>query len=154
MWQELDPFTRAMFIIGVITSIIVISIIFGGIVAKVESAVNRCKARQKTREPIDFTVYDSKGRVKQLGHELRQQCYMEGGGAGVIKYSETQKGDILKIVGAGAPGYAENGDLVRVKEVEANSVTVENRKGFTADFMYNCGAARLEPAEWKQDFPE
>jgi hypothetical protein len=71
----------------------------------------------------------------------------------VINYSEVQKGDILRIVGAGAPGYAENGDLVRVKVVEHNSVTVENRKGFTADFMYNCGAARLEATEWKQDFP-
>ncbi|MCF8017817.1 MAG: hypothetical protein K9L62_00330 [Vallitaleaceae bacterium] len=72
----------------------------------------------------------------------------------MIKYSEIQKGDILRIVGAGAPSYAQNGELVRVKEVELNSVTVENRKGFTADFMYNCGAARLESTEWKNDFPE
>jgi len=72
----------------------------------------------------------------------------------MIKYSEVQKGDILKIVGAGAPGYAQNGELVRVTEVAHNSVTVENRRGFTADFMYDCGAARLEPTEWKNDFPE
>jgi hypothetical protein len=71
----------------------------------------------------------------------------------MINYSEVQKGDILKIVGAGAPGYAKNDELVRVTEVYQNSVVVENRDGRTADFMYNCGAARLEPTEWKQDFP-
>jgi hypothetical protein len=72
----------------------------------------------------------------------------------LINYSEVKKGDILKIVGAGAPGYAQNGDLVRVVEVHNNSVIVEDRDGKTAEFMYNCGAARLESTEWKQDFPE
>ena len=71
----------------------------------------------------------------------------------MINYNETNRGDILKIVGAGAPGYAENGDLVRVLDVHDNSVNVENRDGKPCEFVFNCGAARLEPTEWKDDFP-
>jgi hypothetical protein len=71
----------------------------------------------------------------------------------MIDYSKVQVGDILKITGAGAPGYAENGDLVMVIETHANSVRVEDKDGKTANFMFNCGAARLEPTEWKNDFP-
>lgn len=72
----------------------------------------------------------------------------------MINYDETSVGDILKIVGAGAPGYAELGDLVRVIKVAPLSVKVENRDKETVEFIYNCGAARLEPTEWKKDFPE
>ena len=71
----------------------------------------------------------------------------------MINYNETNRGDILKIVGPGAPGYAENGDLVRVLDVHDNSVNVENRDGKPCEFVFNCGAARLEPTEWKDDFP-
>ena len=72
----------------------------------------------------------------------------------MIDYQEVKKGDILSIVGAGAPGYAELGDLVRVTEVHANSVRVEDRDGKDCEFVFNCGAARLSPTEWKEDFPE
>lgn len=71
-----------------------------------------------------------------------------------IDYAKTNRGDILKIVPPGAPGYAEIGDLVRVKEVLKNSVFVEDRNGESCEFVFNCGAARLEPTEWKNDFPE
>lgn len=71
----------------------------------------------------------------------------------MIDYNKVNRGDILKIVGAGAPGYAELGDLVRVTTVHQNSVMVEDRNGSTAEFCYNCGSARLEPTEWKEDFP-
>ncbi|WP_315069644.1 hypothetical protein [uncultured Clostridium sp.] len=71
----------------------------------------------------------------------------------MIKYPETNKGDILKIVGAGAPGYAKNGELVIVKEVTLNSVTVQNKNGETANFIQDCGAARLEQTEFKNEFP-
>ena len=70
----------------------------------------------------------------------------------MIVYNDTKVGDILKIVGNGAPGYAELGDLVRVTEVHKNSVKVENRDGEPCEFLYNCGAARLEPTEWTEDF--
>ena len=72
----------------------------------------------------------------------------------MIDYKKTERGDILKIVGAGAPGYAELGDLVRALSVHTNSVWVENRDGKSCEFVFNCGAARLEPTEWKDDFPE
>ena len=71
----------------------------------------------------------------------------------MIDYSKTNVGDVLKIVGAGAPGYAKNGDLVRVLKVHHNSVKVEDRNGETTEFVFNCGAARLEETEWKNDFP-
>jgi len=72
----------------------------------------------------------------------------------VIQYKEVQRGDILRVVGAGAPGYAALGDLVRVLEVYAEGVKVEDKHGDPCEFLYNCGAARLEPTEWKGDFPE
>lgn len=71
-----------------------------------------------------------------------------------IDYEKTNRGDILRIVGAGAPGYASLGDLVRVTEVHTNSVKVEDRNGEPCEFVFNCGAARLEPTEWREDFPE
>ena len=71
----------------------------------------------------------------------------------MIQYSKTYVGDILKIVGAGAPGYAALGELVRVVEVHSQSVFVENRDGERVEFIFNCGAARLEPTEWTKDFP-
>lgn len=71
----------------------------------------------------------------------------------MINYNETKRGDILKIVGRGAPGVYEMGELVRVTSTHPNGVFVENRDGKTCEFVFNCGAARLEPTEWKNDFP-
>lgn len=71
----------------------------------------------------------------------------------MINYNQIQRGDILRIVSAGASGYAELGDLVRVTDVFLNSVKVEDRQGEPCEFLYNCGAARLEPTEWLSDFP-
>ena len=72
----------------------------------------------------------------------------------MIEYKDTNRGDILKIVGAGAPGFAELKDLVRVTATHTSSVFVENRDGKTAEFAFNCGAARLAATEWKDDFPD
>ena len=71
----------------------------------------------------------------------------------MIDYSKTNRGDILKLVGRGAPGYAKLGDLLRVTLVHVNSVNVEDRDGKPCEFVYNCGAERLEATEWKNDFP-
>lgn len=71
----------------------------------------------------------------------------------MIDYEKVNKGDILEITGAGAPGYARLGDLVRVVETHKNSVSVENRDGDPCEFLYNCGAGRLKETEWKEDFP-
>ncbi len=71
----------------------------------------------------------------------------------MIEYADISVGDIVSVVGAGAPGYAKLGDLLRITEVHANSVKVEDRDGKPCEFLYNCGAARLQPTEWKADFP-
>lgn len=72
----------------------------------------------------------------------------------MIDYSNTEKGDILKVVPPGAPGTYEIGELVRVVEVQQAGVLVENKNLRRCEFVFNCGAARLEPTEWKKDFPE
>ena len=72
----------------------------------------------------------------------------------MIDYQKTERGDILKVVGAGAPGFAEIGDLVRVLERTKQGVKVEDKNGETTEFVFNCGAARLEATEWKDDFPK
>lgn len=72
----------------------------------------------------------------------------------MIDYAKVKRGDILRIVGAGAPGYANNGDLVRVLRTTAQGVEVEDKRGRPCEFVFNCGAARLEETEWKNDFPE
>ena len=72
----------------------------------------------------------------------------------MIEYNKVQRGDIVRLVGNGAPGYAKLGDLLRITEVHSNSVMVEDRDGKPCEFVYNCGAARLEPTEWKADFPQ
>jgi hypothetical protein len=71
-----------------------------------------------------------------------------------IDYAKVKRGDIVRLVGAGAPGYAKLGDLLRITKVNTNSVFVEDRHGKPCEFIYNCGAARLEPTEWTNDFPE
>lgn len=69
----------------------------------------------------------------------------------MIDYSKTKIGDILRVVEPGAPGYAKIGDLLRVTQVYRNGVIVEDKKGEQAEFMYNCGAARLEATDWVGD---
>lgn len=73
----------------------------------------------------------------------------------MIDYGKVKEGDILRVSedGEGAPGFAEKGDLLRVTEVCANGVRVEDKNGTLCDFSYECGAARLEPTEWCGDFP-
>lgn len=71
----------------------------------------------------------------------------------MIDYAKVECGDILKLTGAGAPGYAKLGDLLRVTEKTVNGVKVEDKNGDVTEFVYNCGAARLDPTEWKDDFP-
>ena len=72
----------------------------------------------------------------------------------MIEYDKVETGDILEITGAGAPGWAQNGDLVRVVSRSLNGVKCENKHGNVCEFVFNCGAARLNPTEWKRDFPE
>ena len=55
--------------------------------------------------------------------------------------------------GAWCSRLREKGDLIRVIKVSKNAVEVENKDGRKVEFVFNCGAARLEPTEWKDDFP-
>lgn len=64
----------------------------------------------------------------------------------MIDFSKTQPGDKLKIVGAGAPGFAKLGDVVTVTKCNGtNRVDVVREDGESAYFALTCGAARLEP---------
>lgn len=72
----------------------------------------------------------------------------------MIDYGKVEKGDILEVVGAGGPGFVENGGLVRVLGTTLNGVNVESKTGETCEFVFNCGAARLKETEWKADFPD
>jgi hypothetical protein len=71
----------------------------------------------------------------------------------MIDYSKVEVGDILKLTGVGAPGYAKLGDLLRVTSKTVSGVKVEDKNGEACEFVFNCGAARLETTEWKDDFP-
>lgn len=65
----------------------------------------------------------------------------------MIDYSAVKVGDKLRIVGAGAPGFAKLGDIVEVTATAPNRVDVKRDDGETAFFALTCGAARLEPAQ-------
>lgn len=68
----------------------------------------------------------------------------------MIDYSTVKIGDKLRIVGAGAPGFAKLGDIVEVTATGSNRVDVKRDDGFSAHFALACGAARLEPVESAQ----
>lgn len=64
----------------------------------------------------------------------------------MIDFSKVKPGDKLKIVGAGAPGFAKLGDIVTVTKCNGtNRCDVEREDGESAYFALTCGAARLEP---------
>ena len=65
----------------------------------------------------------------------------------MIDYSKVNVGDKLRIVGAGAPGFANLGDTVEVMKTGTNRVDVKRDDGATAFFALTCGAARLEPEQ-------
>lgn len=74
----------------------------------------------------------------------------------MIRYADVRRGDVLRMVKAipdPVPGF-QRGDLVRVTAVHSLGVFVENRDGQPCEFVYQCGAAYLEPTQWRDDFPE
>lgn len=65
----------------------------------------------------------------------------------MIDYSKIAPGDKLKIVGMGAPGFANLGDTVTVVSTNGKN-RCDVRHDETGDEVYfalTCGAARLEP---------
>ena len=69
-------------------------------------------------------------------------------------FKGVEKGHLLKIINAGAPGFEKNGELVRVIEGKNDfDVLVENRKGEQVNFVQSCGADRLEATGLSGEFP-
>jgi len=66
----------------------------------------------------------------------------------MIRYSEINPGDKLRITGMGAPGFAKLGDLVTVKSCNGfnRCDVVHDETGNEAYFVLTCGAQRLEIA--------
>lgn len=63
----------------------------------------------------------------------------------MIDFCQVKPGDRLRIVGAGAPGFAKLGDIVTVESCNGfNRCDVVNEAGDKAYFALTCGAARLE----------
>ncbi len=65
----------------------------------------------------------------------------------MIDYNTIKVGDKVKVVGAGAPGYAALGDELEITAVSHNRVDTINKSGEAAYFALTCGAARLERIE-------
>jgi len=64
----------------------------------------------------------------------------------VIDYATIFPGDKLRIVGMGAPGFANLGDIVEVVSCNfMNRCDVKRADGERAYFALTCGAQRLEP---------
>jgi len=62
----------------------------------------------------------------------------------MIDFATIKKGDKVKVVGMGAPGFAELGDVLSITRVEPNKVYAERGDGEQAFFALTCGASRLE----------
>lgn len=72
----------------------------------------------------------------------------------MIDFSKTKPGDKLRVVGMGAPGFAQLGDIVTVTSCNGvNRCDVVNAAGESAYFVLTCGAQRLEPAEAQEREP-
>lgn len=65
----------------------------------------------------------------------------------MIDYGKIKEGDKLRIVGAGAPGFAKLGDIVTVRSCNGTNRcdVTHDESGDEAYFALTCGAARLEP---------
>lgn len=62
----------------------------------------------------------------------------------MIDFETIERGDKVKVVGTGAPGFAKLGDILEITKVEHNKVYAKRSDGEEAFFALTCGAARLE----------
>lgn len=65
----------------------------------------------------------------------------------MIDFKTINVGDKVKVVGVGAPGYADLGEILEITEVRDDRVFTKKLNGDTAYFALTCGAARLERVE-------
>jgi hypothetical protein len=63
----------------------------------------------------------------------------------MIDFAKVKVGDKVKVVGAGAPRYAQLGDVLEITKVLSDRVYTKREDGAEAFFALTCGAARLEP---------
>ena len=62
----------------------------------------------------------------------------------MIDFKTIKVGDKVKVVGAGAPGFAKMGEELEIVSVGEMRVDAKRSDGETAFFALTCGAARLE----------
>lgn len=62
-----------------------------------------------------------------------------------IEFDKVSVGDKVRVVGAGAPGFAALGDVLTITKIEPRKVWCARQDGEEAFFALTCGAARLDP---------
>jgi hypothetical protein len=63
----------------------------------------------------------------------------------MIDFKTIKPGDKVKVVGAGAPGFAALGDVLEITDTNnTNRVGTKREDGEKCNFVLTCGAARLE----------
>ena len=62
----------------------------------------------------------------------------------MIDFNDISVGEKVKVVGAGAPGFASLGDELEITKVMKDRVYAKRNDGEEAFFALTCGAARLE----------
>ena len=62
----------------------------------------------------------------------------------MINFNTIKEGKKVKVVGMGAPGFAELGDVLTITQVYADRVYAKREDGEEAFFALTCGASRLE----------
>jgi hypothetical protein len=72
------------------------------------------------------------------GHRLQSS------GECMIKFDEISVGEKVKVIGMGAPGFANLGDILEVTKVGSDRVYAKRDDGEEAYFALTCCASRLE----------
>jgi len=62
----------------------------------------------------------------------------------MIDFNNIAVGEKVKVVGAGAPGFAKLGEELEITQVRSDRVFAKRSDGEEAFFALTCGAARLE----------
>ena len=65
----------------------------------------------------------------------------------MIDFETIAVGQKVRVVGMGAPGFAQIGDELEIASVEPNKVYARRADGKEAFFALTCGASRLEVIE-------
>ena len=65
----------------------------------------------------------------------------------MIDFDTIQRGNKVQVVGLGAPGFAQLGDILEVTRVGHLRVYAKRSDGEEAFFALTCGAARLEKVQ-------